>query len=576
MKLALALIISITSIASAYTVVFDTLPRQYQLYQRDPSDSGTIVISGKIIGQTSDSLALTIYENRIHLLTKKNTLIFNNDSALFSVKVRLESKLSEYRICASIGTDTVLKADSVVCGDVYVMTGQSNAAAGGTGAYDWEIPEWIRSVGYTKDSTGQKLLPLFAKASYKCCFLSIKDAAAGVGMLGGNLGRLIATSENTPICIVNGALGGSHITQHQRNNANPTDTSTLYGKLLMRMRLAGFDKQVKAMLYYQGEFSYSFDTYPSLFDSLYKSWHLDYPALKEIYIQQINAGCNTYFSSAKFNPLIRNFQRSLGETKPDITVMAACGAIGFDGCHYSGNGYADLAKGWHPVYARDFYGKDSSNITSARILTATYSAADHKTVDLLFDMPVFWPADTMGHSMKDYITFDSAHGIIDSARTIGNTLRLYLSTGSNATTVSYIPTFYYWGDTAKAYMGPYIRNKRGLGTLTFKDYPITTSTTALLSTTLPKSYFSVTPNPVSGAARISFILDKAATTTVNIHDYQGRLIQHLSLGKRLSGHGNAIWNLKDYRGAKCAPGIYLISIKLNGQLSNSRKISILN
>ena len=42
-----------------------------------------------------------------------------------------------------------------------------------------------------------------------------------------------------PICMINGAVGGTRIDQHQRNPADPEDVATIYGRLLWRVQQAG-------------------------------------------------------------------------------------------------------------------------------------------------------------------------------------------------------------------------------------------------------------------------------------------------------------------------------------------------
>lgn len=71
--------------------------------------------------------------------------------------------------------------------------------------------------------------------------------------------RLMA-SENVPICILNGALGGTRIDQHQRTPDNPADLTTLYGKWLWRLKQARRTHGIRGVLWHQGENDQPADT----------------------------------------------------------------------------------------------------------------------------------------------------------------------------------------------------------------------------------------------------------------------------------------------------------------------------
>lgn len=520
-------------LVQAWTVQFDTLPQDFQLFPRDASDSGTAVVAGKVAGAGADSLLVEVTKNSQPYRRNGAALVYSNDTASFSLSFRIASELSEYAFTVRAGGAIVAEADSVVCGDIYAMTGQSNMEAGGTGAYDWQINQWVRSAGYSVDSATQVLSPLWARASFRCCFgnwpYGASNGPNGAGMVAANLGLLIANATQTPVCILNGAYSGSYIEQHLPNPADHADRATLYGRLLSRARAAGLVPHIRCLLYYQGEYNNGFQTYPRLFDSLYRAWKADYPALERVYIEQVNTGCG-YAAS---NPMIRDIQRRFGDNYPDITVMAACGIRGYTGCHYSGDGYLNIAQWWQPVYLKDFYGMDSGDVTSPRILEAAFASETRTELDLTFDMPVAWPADTLGYRMADYVTLDTAWGVIDSARSEGSRLRLFLSSRSNATTVSYLPLPSY-RDTSAVYNGPYLRSLRKVGALTFLNFPISSPAGASFRTQPAHGDFSVSPNPFK--SRTVFSMTRPGRLL--IFDCRGILVADLTSGIR---NGRAVW-----------------------------------
>ena len=99
-----------------------------------------------------------------------------------------------------------------------------------------------------------------------------------------------------PICIINGAVGGTRIDQHQRNDADPTDAATIYGRLLWRVQQARLTHGIRGVLWHQGENDqgadgptggYGWETYRQYFIDLAAAWKQDYPNIQHYYVFQI-------------------------------------------------------------------------------------------------------------------------------------------------------------------------------------------------------------------------------------------------------------------------------------------------
>jgi len=182
-------------------------------------------------------------------------------------------------------------------------------------------------------------------------------------------------------------------------------------------------------------------------------------------------------------------------------------------------------------------------------------------------MPVVWPADTLGYKMKDYVTLGQSYGVIDSTRLSGNVLRLYLSPASNATTVSYIPLSSYRG-TSSVYMGPFIRNTRGVGALTFLDFPITaaSSVEADMADAGRQPRLSVSPNPFTPSTRILAPGYRPGSgMTLKVYTATGRMVADLSSGARVSG--SVEWNATGL-----PSGIYLVQCTAAGRTRETRAV----
>ena len=76
---------------------------------------------------------------------------------------------------------------------------------------------------------------------------------AELGWWGMELAKRLVESQKMPIFIINAAVGGTRIDQHQRNATNPTDLTTIYGRMLWRVQQAKLTHGIRGILWHQGE-----------------------------------------------------------------------------------------------------------------------------------------------------------------------------------------------------------------------------------------------------------------------------------------------------------------------------------
>ncbi len=154
--------------------------------------------------------------------------------------------------------------------------------------------------------------------------------------------------------------------------------------------------------------------------------------------------------------------------------MSTVGLREHDGCHYSFEGYNEMGEWISRLIERDFYGStDTLDITPPNVQEAWYSTPERDEISIRFDSPVVWAADTLGASMEDYFFLDGDWGIVDSGYvdTDGYTVVLRLFIPSSASTITYLPNMTYHG-SEEIYEGPWIRNPRGIGALSFFEFPL--------------------------------------------------------------------------------------------------------
>ncbi|OZI07450.1 hypothetical protein BWI93_13990 [Siphonobacter sp. BAB-5385] len=199
---------------------------------------------------------------------------------------------------------------NLVAGDVYLISGQSNAVAGGEGPeyilYDPQQNEFCRTYTTNYGSEGPK-------------WVVANGLSVNVGVWGTELQRLIRQNNQIPTCILNNGSGGQPITFfNDRNAANPSDLTTDYGRALHRSMMAGVQNQVKAIFWRQGEaeiggLSSQMLEYPAQFDKLYRSWKQDYPGLQKVYVTQTGIQPAGVGDRSAF---VRDFQRRTPSCTP--------------------------------------------------------------------------------------------------------------------------------------------------------------------------------------------------------------------------------------------------------------------
>ncbi len=183
---------------------------------------GTLYYRGTL-DSAADSVFVRVYADEELFKTESSKL---GAEKTYSLAVKLKPGLIKYRteFGSKIGDrETVLyKASNLVCGDVFLINGQSNAVATDFGKENSLVPnEWVRTFGATDGSPNGSRLKLWANAEARR-----PSGKSEIGYWGMELGRRMVESLEIPICIINGAVGGTRIDQHQRNPLDPTDATT--------------------------------------------------------------------------------------------------------------------------------------------------------------------------------------------------------------------------------------------------------------------------------------------------------------------------------------------------------------
>ena len=139
-----------TSAQTFGTFVFNKLPQDFQLYPRESTNLADITVEGLTKSAEFTAVSIRVLRNSASNKYQKVALTFSGSSAKFSTKFQIPAELAEYdfEVYGFKGKDSslVVKRKNVVAGDVFYVTGQSNAWIGPMDDLVYQ-GEWVRSFG---------------------------------------------------------------------------------------------------------------------------------------------------------------------------------------------------------------------------------------------------------------------------------------------------------------------------------------------------------------------------------------------------------------------------------------------
>lgn len=538
--------------------VFSSFPAHYQFYARDANDSAAMPIAGTVRARGFDSIRVDVYRDGGFWKSAAQPLLYTAGGAAFALAPTIYARPVFFGVRVVLvrrGVDSLIASrDSIICGDVILITGQSNSTPGDASA-TYSNPfcrSFGTNTGYTRYDGSDTLFGASTATS------GGYSGRWHAGIWGLRLQQLMLERMSLPTCLVNGGVGGSSIEINLRNEASPLDPNSIYGRTLYRMRKSGLHGKVRYMFWYQGE-SNGIENYYNNFKALHAAWRQDYPALERSYVIQIRPGCAQNVTHGD----LRELQRTLGDSLPGITAFAPTGVPGHDGCHYSPAGYRVLAEQLYRLVARDFYGSDDTiEVESPNIRRAWYSTAARDEITLRFqdDQRMVWPADSVIGDvlrvMKDQFFLDDSVGAVLDGRAEGATIKLRLKAPSAATRITYVPPVAYAG-TTYIYEGPWLANSRGVGAFTFKDVPIRTSASGVdIDPDAPAPKIAIVPNPADRSATLTIGIERRTDAALEIVDVAGRVLSTRPLGVLEPGR-----HVVTIETGALAPGVYRCVIR---------------
>lgn len=441
------------------------MPMEGQFYARGESGQGTLRCKG-VLEEKAEEVLLRVFADGKPYVEESKT---PGTDGSYSFAIELEPALVQYRIefgTRTAGAETVLhRAGDIVCGDAYLIDGQSNALATDTREESPRVTnQWVRSYGRPHFFKEGERENLWCKPVWK----AERDHLAELGWWGMELAKRLVESQKVPIFIVNGARGGTRIDQHQRNDENPTDLDTIYGRMLWRVKQARLTHGIRAIIWHQGENDqgaagpdggYGWETYHRYFVEMSADWKRDFPNVSRYYVFQIWP--NACAMGGGNGDMLREEQRTLPYLYSNMDIISTLGIKPPGPCHYPLKGWAEFASLVQPLIERDFYGRRLTGpITSANLKQAYFANSAKDAIALEFDQPVVWK-----DSLVNEFRLDGAKGNVTSGAVSGNVLTLKLKERGQANTITYLDETAWSQDRL-------LTGKNGIAALTFCNVPV--------------------------------------------------------------------------------------------------------
>lgn len=485
--------------------VFNKLPQDFQLYPRESTNLADVAVEGVAKSVDYTAISVRVLRNGVINKYQKSTLTFSGTTAKFSIKFQIPAELAEFdfEVYGFKGKDSslVIKRKNIVAGDVFYVTGQSNAWIGPFDDLVYQ-GEWVRSFGLVQGSDN------YGPYNLADTLWSLPIGRARIGPWASEIGRLLYESEKIPISIINSAAGGSNIDWHLKLDGNLTAPDG--GNIMLYKAIkSGTIKHVKGLIFRQGESeaASSADTkydWGAKFESLKQKFKKYFPTFQFVFAAQNNVYEYRYSQAA----ILREDIRKQQQNDPYVRTYATAGLPGFDRLHYNNFGYRYSGNEVFRIISKDIYKRNISNEVYSPSIQSAYffSPKDHNKVVLEFDegQNLVITNDTTvkdkdGNShmstLKNQFFWDQTNStslgsyILNIEVLMKNKILITFKSDFEGY-IGYMPDYHRGFVTAKSeypFPGPFIKNSLGMRALGFSYFPVENES---VSTT-----FNFYPNP---------------------------------------------------------------------------------
>jgi len=440
-------------------------PVNNQFFARNPNTGlGTIYYNGTQSG-SPDSVFLKVYTTDSGADVLYSTLRQSLVSGGYAFSAPIAAGKATYKVVYGTTTGGVdapvgSAVTNLLCGDAYIIDGQSNALATDNAApNDSTTDPWIRTYG----------------ASSGWGYAISKGTEMKLGLWGWYLAKHLTSTLNMPICIINSAEGGTRIDQHQPNPADHSVAGTsysIYASLYNRVTGGKLTHGIRGVFWHQGENNsgaaaptgdYDYKSYQSYFVNMAGAWKQDFPNIQRYIIWQVMPRpC----SMGPKGDQLREVQRTLPRLYSNMDILDTLGVVGYEGCHFSPTGYVNFTTRLIPLVLQDFYGVvPAAPVTAPNLQRAYFTTTNRTEIALAFDQNMSWNSLS-----KANFWLDKVGSKVSSGSVSGNVVKLQLSSaGATTSTLDYLEDLY-WSYTEAT--SSLLNGTNGIPALTFADVPI--------------------------------------------------------------------------------------------------------
>jgi hypothetical protein len=472
------------------TFTFNKLPQDFQLYPRESTNLADITVEGVTKSAEFTAISIRVLRNGAINKYQKTSLTFSGSTAKFMSKFQIPAELAEYdfEVYGFKGKDSslVVKRKNVVAGDVFYVTGQSNAWIGPIDDLVYQ-GEWVRSFGLVQGNDN------YGPYNLADTLWSLPVGRARIGPWAAEIGRLLYESEKIPISIINSAAGGTNIDWLSILDGNisaPDGGNIMYYKALK----SGTLNYVKGLIFRQGESEAASSVgtkyeWGAKFESLKQKYKKFFPSFKYVFAAQNNILEYGYPQAA----LLREDLRRQQQNDPFVRTFASAGLPGFDRIHYNNFGYRYSAFELFRIISKDIYKRNLTNEVYSPSIQRVFflSPKEHNKLVLEFDegQNIIMPKDTMAvdtkgnsHTLK---IFDQFFWDPLNSASLGNYILKLELLNKNKIVITFKSDFEgfigYMPDYHRGFVtnlseypfpGPFIKNSLGMRALGFSYFPV--------------------------------------------------------------------------------------------------------
>lgn len=462
--LPLCLLVTFCCMASPPTV--SSFPQNKEFITRDSNGKGQVFISGTHDG-TWRHVQLTVYADTATYLTY--TLLLGNTAGNWDFSFEIDGGLQVYSFqmiaySGTEGTVSIANAMEVVCGDAYIIYGQSNCF-GFNGLDTVSCSDFVRTA-------------TFNQGNYQVNWYKAMEQRYQLGIFGLTLGNAIMRETQVPVFMANYAVSGASIDYlGERNATNPFDTNTRYGQLLTYASFTGIKNKVRAIVWRQGEYEAS-SAYPPVFEgyetklrTLLEGFEADYPAIDKIYLCQNQVlALNGYENGAGW--VVREAQRKVAAGNPAWSLISTQSLNEYyDGLHFSYGGHARVSTWLADQIKKELFGEEAPWSATPMITDAYFGNSQRDSVVLVFDEGQVLTAEGMkaGQSIENAFYPDQGARVL-SVTALGNKVGLKMD--GTVSRLTYLPSYTDSQYAPTGYAGPLLVNQTGIAAAGFHQFPV--------------------------------------------------------------------------------------------------------